>query len=99
MPNRLMKILVTLVMAPVLLYLGDWGVWSARSSGGGAMGSVAVSQSTVASLKGNKVEYYQEGSLQTPCSQSLFPQGAFSACWWLRRHARVVVQVPDGYSK
>ncbi len=102
MPHRLVKLLGGLVLLPLMLYLGDWAVWSLRAGmdkSGGAMGTVAVSSATVASLKGNKVEYYTDPTVSVACSQSLFPQAGASACWWLRRHARVVVEMQDGYSK
>jgi hypothetical protein len=53
------------------------------------MGSVQVSHVTIAELKGNKEEYYPDGTDTTACSRSLFPQGGNSACWWLRRHPQI----------
>jgi len=43
----------------------------------------------VAPLKGNKEEYYYDGTGPVDCSRSLFPQGGNGACWWMTRH-RVV---------
>jgi hypothetical protein len=37
-------------------------------------------------LKGNKYEFDYTGSMDVPCSVSLFPQAGMSACWNLRRH-------------
>lgn len=74
----------------LLIYPADWLVWKARTLFGGGMDSVQVSRVTVAELKGNKEEYYPEGTDTATCSRSLFPQGGNDACWWLRRHPQIV---------
>ena len=83
------KVVVGIVAALAILYLGDWGVWRARVAMGGGMGTVSVSRIQVASLKGNKEEYYTDAAEEVDCSRSIFPQGGSSACWWLARHAVV----------
>ncbi|HVG26576.1 MAG TPA: hypothetical protein VM865_03135 [Acidobacteriaceae bacterium] len=50
-----------LCAAALLVYPADWMVWRLRVAAGGGMGSVRVSQFTVAELKGNKEMYYPEG--------------------------------------
>ena len=81
---------VGLVVTAALVYLGDWAVWQARVSlshgKGGGMGTVVVSRFVVAPLKGNKEEYYYDGTGPMDCSRSLFPQGGNGACWWMTRH-------------
>ena len=81
------RIVVGLIAALSVLYVGDWAVWRARVARGGGMGTVTVNTIVVLPLKDNKEEY-DEGGIQTvPCSLSLFPQGSGAgACWWLRRH-------------
>jgi hypothetical protein len=37
-------------------------------------------------LKGNKQEFDYLGSVDVPCSVSLFPQAGQNPCWQLRRH-------------
>jgi hypothetical protein len=80
------KAVVGLIAALALLYLGDWGVWRVRVARGGGMGTVSVSRIQVASLKGNKEEYYFDGTAAVDCSRSIFPQAGSGACWWLARH-------------
>lgn len=81
--------LVGLVVLGAVVYLGDWAVWRLRVARGGGMETVVVSRFVVASLKGNKEEYYYDGTGPVDCSRSLFPQGGNGACWWMARH-RVV---------
>jgi hypothetical protein len=79
-------VVLALVAAFVLLYLGDWALWRIRLARGSGMGTVSVSRLQVASLKGNKEEYYYDGATDADCSRSLFPQAGSGACWWLERH-------------
>jgi hypothetical protein len=53
------------------------------------MGTVQVERIVVAPLKGNKEEYYPDGSEQADCSKSLFPQAGSGTCWWLEGHRTV----------
>lgn len=76
--------------AALLLYPADWAVWRVRVAFGGGMGTVQVSRLTVAELKGNKEEYYPDGTDTVDCTRSIFPQAGDSACWWLRRHPEVI---------
>jgi hypothetical protein len=50
------------------------------------MGTAQVSRFVVAPLKGNKEEYYFDGTAMVDCSRSLFPQAGSGACWWVKRH-------------
>jgi hypothetical protein len=80
-----------LVVGMALVYLGDWALWRVRVGMGGGMGKVVVSRFVVATLKGNKEEYYADGTAEVDCSRSLFPQAGSGACWWVVRH-RVVFE-------
>ena len=75
-----------LIVALVVLYVGDWAVWRLRVAMGGGMGSVVVSNIVVLPLKDKKEEYYWGGTADASCSLSIFPQAGSGACWWLRRH-------------
>jgi len=75
-----------LIVALVILYVGDWAVWRLRVARGGGMGSVVVSNIVVMPLKDNKEEYDWGGTADVSCSLSIFPQAGSGACWWLRRH-------------
>jgi hypothetical protein len=85
------RALLSLAVALAVVYLGDMTVWWVRARMGGGMGTVTVSRFVVASLKGNKEEYYFDGTAEVDCSQSIFPQAGSGACWWVRRH-RVVYE-------
>jgi len=77
------RIVVGLVVAFVAVYGGDWAVYKMRGS---PQGSVAVSQTLVVPLKGNKSEYDYLGTSDMPCSVSIFSQDGKSPCWQLRRN-------------
>ncbi len=85
------RVVIGAVVALALVYLGDWVVWRVRVARGGGMGEVTVTRMVVAPLKGNKEEYYPDGSAEVACSQSLFPQVGGGACWWVEQH-RVVME-------
>ena len=91
MKRILIRTVVGLVLAAALAYLGDLVVWRVRVGMGGGMGKVQVSRFVVAPLKGNKEQYYYDGTTAADCSRSLFPQAGSGACWWLERH-RVVYE-------
>jgi hypothetical protein len=77
------RIVVVMIAAFAVLYLGDWAVYTLRGS---PQGSVTVNRTLSVPLKGNKTEFDYLGSSQVPCSMSLFPQGGESPCWQLRRN-------------
>lgn len=80
----------TVLAIALLIYPADWAMWRLRVAAGGGMDTVRVSQFTVAELKGNKEEYYPDGTAQMACSRSLFPQGGSQPCWKLRRHPTMI---------
>jgi hypothetical protein len=84
MKRWLQRIVVVLVAAAVVLYVGDWAVYRMRGS---PQSHVTVSQYLTIPLKGNKSEYDYLGSISVACSVSLFPQDGESACWKLRRNS------------
>jgi hypothetical protein len=84
------RIVVALVSAFVLLYLGDWAVYTLRGS---PQGSVAVNRTLSVPLKGNKTEFDYLGTTQVPCSVSLFSQGGESPCWQLRRNQNQTTKI------
>ena len=84
MKRWLQRIALVLVAAFVALYIGDWAVFRAR---GLPKSSVVVNRYLSVPLKGNKQEFDYLGSVEVPCSVSLFPQGALNPCWQVRRSA------------
>jgi len=80
------RIALALVVAAIVVYAVDWGVWRVRVARGGGVGTVQVNWFAVAELKGGKEDYYPDGNGPVKCSQSVFPQGGVNPCWWVVRH-------------
>jgi hypothetical protein len=78
-----LRVAIGLVVAFIAFYCGDWAVFKLRGS---PHASVTVNQYLTVPLKGNKQEYDYQGSMDVPCSISLFSQGGQSPCWQLRRN-------------
>jgi hypothetical protein len=74
---------MVLLAAFVVLYAGDWAVFKLRGS---PRSMVTVHRYVTIPLKGNKQEFDYLGSIDVPCSVSLFPQAGFDPCWQLRRN-------------
>lgn len=83
MKRRLIRVVVVLVAALVIAYVGDWTIFRLRGS---PKSTVSVNHFLTVPLKGNKEEYDYLGSEDVPCSESLFPQAGLSPCWQLRRN-------------
>jgi hypothetical protein len=90
--RMLVRGLVGMVLLAMLAYPVDWAVWRLRIAAGGGMGKITVDRFVVAELKGNKEEYYFDGSGALDCSKSLFPEAGSGPCWWLARHREVYVK-------
>jgi hypothetical protein len=82
-------VLIELLIALSVLYVGDWAVWRFRMARGSGMGSVSVETIIVTPLKGNKEEYDWGGTSEVDCSRSIFPRGDSGACWWLQIHRTI----------
>jgi hypothetical protein len=79
----LQRVIVVLVAVFLLTYAGDWTVYKLRGS---PQGKVTVNRYVTIPLKGNKQEFDYQGSIDVPCSVSLFPQAGQASCWQLRRN-------------
>ena len=83
-----------LLLATLLFCVADYAAWRVRSAHGNGADSVVISRVSVATLKGNKEEYYFDGTDILPCTRSLLPPptaaGWGTPCWWMRRHRQVV---------
>jgi hypothetical protein len=75
--------IVALVAVFVATYAGDWAIYKLRGS---PHGKVTVNRYVTIPLKGNKQEFDYQGSIDVPCSVSLFPQAGQNPCWQLRRN-------------
>ena len=82
------------VLAGILLavYPLDWAVWRVRLAADNGMGSVDVTDTTAATLKGNHFEVYSQQTMTVNCSRSLLPEAGAGPCWWLHRHPSSVTQ-------
>jgi hypothetical protein len=81
---------LALLAAVVALYAGDWLLYNLRGS---STDKVTVSRFISAPLKNNKEELDYLGSEVVTCSLSLFPQGGYSPCWYLRRNKNQVTRL------
>ena len=79
----LRRIAFTIVGLAALIYVGDFAIFTLR---GKPTGQIVVSRYLETPLKGNKTEYFFEGTGPMPCARALFPQAGASACWYLQRH-------------
>ena len=86
------RAMLVLVLAVLFAYPVDWAIWKIRVARGSGMGQVEVGHVIAAELKNNKEEYYTDGTNELDCSRSLYPQGGYSACWWLERHSDIVTR-------
>jgi hypothetical protein len=82
--------ILILILAVAVLDALDFIVFEVRLSRGGGLSTVSVEQYLRTSLKGQKSEFYFQGTKSVDCPQSLFPQRVASQwtppCWWLERH-------------
>jgi hypothetical protein len=88
--RMLLRAVAGVLLIAAAAYPVDWAIWRVRVAASGGMGQVSVSLFTVGELKGGREDYYPNGTSMTPCSESLYPQGGNSACWWLQRHHEVI---------
>lgn len=83
MKRWIKRIVVVLVAGFVVVYAGDWAAFNLRGS---PLSKVTVNRYVTIPLKGNKKEFDYVGSIDVPCTVSLFPQTGQSPCWQLRRN-------------
>lgn len=80
------QFLKVVLAAAILLWVGDWALFTLRASRGAGFDTVQVQEFLSTALKGNKEEYDYLGTQQVTCARALFPHTASSPCWWVRRH-------------
>ena len=73
-------------------YAADWAIWRLRLGQGSGTEAVSVSQVTVATLKGNREEYYSDGETTVLCAVAAVPHGGHLPCWWVSRHRHVEIR-------
>jgi len=79
----LVRTVVVLAVGFTAVYLCDWAVYRLRGS---PQSKVTVNRYVAIPQKGLKTEFDYQGTLEDPCSVSLFSQGGESPCWQLRRN-------------
>jgi hypothetical protein len=79
----LFRILAVVAVAFATVFFSDWGVYQLR---GAPQSKVTVNRYVTIPQKGRKSEFDYLGTLDQPCSVSLFSQGGLSPCWQLRRN-------------
>ena len=72
-----------LVALAAFVYVGDFAVFSLR---GKPVDQIVVNRYLETPEKGNKTEYFFEGTGAMPCAHALFNQAGAQPCWYLRRH-------------
>ena len=96
MVRILVRMFAGIIVLALLFYAADYGVWRMRLVRGNGTDFVTVSRVSVASLKGNKEEYYFDGRDVLPCTRSLLPpptaDGWGMPCWWMRGHRQVITR-------
>jgi hypothetical protein len=75
--------LLGVLAVAALVYVGDYAIFLVR---GRPLDQVNVTRYMAAPLKGDKTEFYYEGTGPLSCSKSLFPQSGWQPCWYLRKH-------------
>jgi hypothetical protein len=90
MKRWLMRVVFALLVAVVVLYVGDCAVFKLRGS---PTSTVTVNRYQTVPLKGNKIEYDYLGTADVACSVSLFPQAGQSPCWHLRRNPNQTISL------
>ena len=89
MVRLLVRGIIAVVLLAMAAYPLDWAIWRLRVAACGGMVKITIDHFVVAELKGNKEDYYSDGSRIVDCSKSLFPEAGSGACWWLARHREV----------
>jgi hypothetical protein len=79
----LLRLVVALAAVFAITYTGDWAVFKLRGS---PNGKVAVNRYVTIPLKGSKQEIDYLGTIDVPCSVSVFPQTGLAPCWQLRHN-------------
>ena len=84
MKRWLQRLILISVACFIAIYMGDWAIFRLR---GTPTSKITVNRYLTVPLKGNKQEFDYLGSVEVTCAISLFPQGALSPCWQVRREA------------
>jgi hypothetical protein len=92
----LQTILPLVILAGVLIYLGDFLSLQYRIPNREPYGSVMVRQMYAVRLKSKDTEYMPQPPQAQECVNSMFPHFGDQPCWYLRRHPRQQININSG---
>ncbi len=70
-----------------VVYAGDYGVFRWRlATNRQPLGSVTVTRYYAVLQKNGKTEFFFDPPGPQTCSNSLFAQGGYAPCWYVKRH-------------
>ncbi len=92
--RSLRNLLLILIAAGLLLYLGDYGILRIRAATGrNAFGKVSVEKYYAIKQKTGKTELSYIGTEDQTCVNALFPHLGFQPCWYLSRHTEQQIDI------
>lgn len=89
-------ILPILILAGILVYLGDFLSLRLQIPKRDTYGTVTVHTYYAVTLKNKQVEYMFQPPAPQQCVNSLFPHFGDSPCWYLTRHTRQEIDIDSG---
>lgn len=89
-------ILPSLILAVILIYLGDYLSLRYKIPNREPYGSVNVRELYAVKLKNKQTEYMAEPPAPQECVNSVFPHFGDLPCWYLTRHTRQQINVDSG---
>jgi hypothetical protein len=89
-------VLPAVLLAAVVLYLGDFLSLRYSIPKRDLYGSVTVRQMYAVKLKNKQTEYMPQPPAPQECVNSLFPHFGDPPCWYLSRHTRQQINVDSG---
>ena len=94
MKRIVFKVVIALLGAAALFYIGDYAVLRYRiASNRAPYGSVTVNVYYAVPQKNGRMEYDFQSSQAEACVNSVFPHAGYAPCWYLRRHSDQPVQL------
>jgi hypothetical protein len=87
MMRCLRMIVLGIAAFAIISFALDWEIFKLTGS---PRSRYTVSHFVSAPLKNHKEEIDYVGSEDVSCSLSIYPQGGFTPCWYLRRHTNQV---------
>lgn len=94
MKRIVLKIVVALLVAAGVFYIGDYAVLRYRiARNQSPYGSVIVNVYYAVPQKNGRMEYDFQSSQAEVCVNSIFPHAGHAACWYLRRQSDRQVQL------